>query len=197
MTRGKPKSFDRNDVLAKAMETFWSRGYEATGMTELLEEMGIQRQSFYNEFHSKEQVYEEAIDLYCDTILARIAAELSKPGDPLQNIEDVFKFWEQMAPDANSPGCLVGNSIAESGPQQERLARKLSGRIKQMEDAFYRTLQRAADEGSLPPGRDPRALARTIVATSQGLALLSRVGIAQTMFDDVVETLKSMLYAKQ
>jgi TetR/AcrR family transcriptional repressor of nem operon len=196
MTRGKPKSFDRNEVLTKAMETFWSKGYEATGMTELLEEMGIQRQSFYNEFHSKAQVYEEAIDLYCDTILGKIAAELNKSGNPLQNIEDVFRFWEQMAPHPNSPGCLVGNSIAETGPQQEKLSKKLSGRIRQMEDAFYRTLKRAADEGALPPDRDPRALARTIVATSQGLALLSRVGVGKPMFNDVVKTLKSMLYAE-
>ena len=54
MTRGKPLSFNREEVLARAMDLFWKKGYEKTGMIGLLEHMGIQRQSFYNTFGGKE-----------------------------------------------------------------------------------------------------------------------------------------------
>jgi len=62
--RGRPRNFDRNQVLLKAMQTFWENGYEGTSMTQLVDAMGIGSPSIYAAFGSKEELFREAVELY-------------------------------------------------------------------------------------------------------------------------------------
>ena len=94
MVRGKPLSFDRDEVLAKAMELFWKNGFQNTGMSELLDHMGIQRQSFYNTFGSKEKIFLEAVTLYTQNITKEIAAVLNQPGNPIENVRQVLNILQ-------------------------------------------------------------------------------------------------------
>lgn len=110
MSRGKPLSFDRNEALQKAMELFWRKGYEATGLTELLKHMGIQRQSFYNTFGNKEEILFEAIDLYGTNVRSMLRESIAKGETPFEKIDAVFGFWSQ----ENPFGCFIGNSYQMS-----------------------------------------------------------------------------------
>ena len=194
MTPGKPLSFDRAEVLGKAMDLFWTNGYEATGVAELLEGMGIQRQSFYNTFGSKEQVFQEAVETYAAHMLEQVRAILDAPGNPIDNFHALFAFWEKMSESRPCCGCLIGNSMAEFGGSDEQKAAFIAGHLRKMEDLFHRTFQRAVDEGYLPADRDPRALARTLLATTQGLALLSKTGMEPEALHQTVETVKDLLF---
>ncbi len=186
-------SFDRNEALERAMDLFWSQGYEGTGMTELLEHMGIQRQSFYNTFQSKSAVFQEAVGLYGHGMLERVTAELDTRGNPVDNIRRVFRMMEQTARESGFCGCLVGNAIAEFGHTDKTMAAFLKEYVGQVEDVFYRAFKRAVDGGYLPPEKDPRALARTFVALSQGLALLSKLELGAAAMKDVMKTAESLL----
>jgi len=77
MVRGRPVEFDRNVALEEAMQLFWSRGYEATSLPELLERMGIARSSFYQSFGSKQDLFLEAVERYRDHLVAGLRASLA------------------------------------------------------------------------------------------------------------------------
>ena len=62
--RGRPRNFDRAQALQKAMEVFWSKGYEGASLTDLTEAMGINSPSLYGAFGSKEGLFREAVELY-------------------------------------------------------------------------------------------------------------------------------------
>jgi len=193
MTRGKPLSFDRQEVLNRAMEFFWSRGYEGTGITELLKYLGIQRQSFYNTFKGKQEIFREALILYCETTLKRPTDLLDRPGNPIKNVEQVLQMWEGMIEREDHLGCMLGNSIAEFGSHDDEMCKLMKRNLQRMEDAFFRTFKRAANEGMLPEGKNPRTLARSFVAISQGLALLLKLGIEKAALKDVLTTARQLI----
>ncbi len=193
MTRGKPLSFNRDEVLEKAMDLFWAKGYGKTGMTELLDHMGIQRQSFYNTFGSKEEVFLEAVRLYSQATYADIAAILSQDKHPMENIRELFDMWEQLAETKQGCGCLMANSIAEFGLSQESVSEILKEQVDQLYDLFYRAFSQAIENGYLPASKDPKALAMSYVTMAQGMALLSKMGFGRGMLDDVLKISEDLL----
>ena len=128
MQRGKPLSFERDKVLCLAMELFWQKGYQRTSMADLLAHMGIQRQSFYNTFGSKEKIFIESIALYSDTVFKEFITLLDQPGNPIENIKQALKLWEGMVIEYG--GCMLCNSISEFSPNNPEIADLLKEKIK-------------------------------------------------------------------
>ncbi len=191
MNRGKPLSFERDKVLARAMELFWQKGYERTSMSDLLAYMGIQRQSFYNTFGSKEKIFIEAIALYSDTMFKEFITLLDQPGNPIENVKQMLKLWEGMVIEYG--GCMLCNSISEFSPNNPEVADLLKEKIKRLEAAFYRTFDRAKTEGYLPKSRDAWALAHTFIVVSQGMALMSKLGMGKDMLPAVLKSAQVLL----
>lgn len=173
MTRGPDKQFDRDVVLDRAMEMFWEHGYESTGMSALLEHMGIGRQSLYDTFGDKRSLFREALDRYVGRVVGPVLTRLRAPGSPMANLRKVLRDLPERVEE--HPGCLVGNSLAEFGQHDDDLARVLRGYLKALEDAFHDVLVRAEEAGELTTKLPPRDLARTLVVATQGVALISKV----------------------
>lgn len=87
----RPKEFDPNEALERAMLLFWEKGFQATSMRDLVQAMGINRGSLYDTFGSKEELYQAAIDRYCDEQTAGMIDMLSAPGEPKDVLERVFQ----------------------------------------------------------------------------------------------------------
>ena len=174
MTRGPDKHFDRDEVLDSAMELFWQHGYQGTGMTALLEHMGIGRQSLYDTFGDKRTLFVESLSRYVGKVVGEIVAILRAPGSPMDNIRRVLGRLEHDTASPH-PGCLVGNSLAEFGFDDPALVEILRGCMQRMEDEFCHTLTRAKEAGELKSKLPPRDLARTMVTIGQGLLLLTKV----------------------
>ncbi len=113
---GRPKAFSERDALEKALDIFWQRGYRGVGLTELLDGMGIARQSLYDTFGNKRQLFIKTIEHYRNTRLAGALALLERDGSPTQNVKALMRFFEQLALDKRARGCLVANSLVEMGP---------------------------------------------------------------------------------
>ncbi len=175
MTRGPSKQFDREEVLEKAMELFWAQGYEATGLAQLVEHMGIGRQSLYDTFGDKRSLFLEALSHYFQTGSALVREQLRAPGSPLGNLRKVLERLEQRTCESDYCGCLVGNSMAELAHTDPEIAEVLKSYIGQMEDAWHRVLVRAKEAGELASDLPARDLARMMITTFQGVALLSKV----------------------
>ena len=195
MKPGPTKKFDRDEVLERAMQLFWEQGYEATGMTELIGHMGIGRQSLYDTFGDKRSLYIETLAHYFRTRVGPIMAQLRAPGSPLENVRQVFRMWEKMAEEGHCTGCMVGNSTAEMGYNDTEIQEKLAGYLRALEGAFHDTFVRAEAQGELPRGQSPRDLARHLVNTIQGVALLSKVLRDPGMAKSVIRSSLAMLQA--
>ena len=91
-----PRAYDRE----RATQLFWERGYEATGMTQLLEHVGIGRQSLYDTFGGKRALFLECLSQYFRDRMGPIMAQLRGPGSPLDNMRRVFQMFEKMAQDS-------------------------------------------------------------------------------------------------
>ncbi|MFQ5972402.1 MAG: TetR/AcrR family transcriptional regulator [Alphaproteobacteria bacterium] len=196
MTRGPDKQFDRDEALGKAMEVFWAQGYEATGVTELLEHMGIGRQSMYDTFGSKRSLFLEVLHRYCDELGRRLIAQLRAPGSPLGNIRKVFGIWEDLLTDRGEVGCLVGNTVGELGPHDREAAATLRSSLEGVEQALAETLSRAQAEGELGADLDAHELASLMVVTVQGTALLRKVYGGPGLARSVLRGFMSMLERK-
>ncbi len=172
---GRPREFDRDEVLDKAMRLFWEQGYDATGIAQLGEHLGIGRQSLYATFGDKQTLFREALQRYGDQIIADVVSKLDAAGSGLENIHKVLDMWESNAARKNFCGCLVTNSISELGVREPELATILKHKLDRLEAAFSRALKRARENGEISSGVDTRAMARMLVNTGQGLAVAGKV----------------------
>ena len=163
---GRPREFERDEALDKAMELFWSQGYEATGVAELCDQMGVGRQSLYNTFGDKESLFKEALRRYQSARMRPMVEALRGTGSGLDNVFKVLDSWLEASSDAVNRGCLMANSIAEFGMREPRISAELGAMLGEIEEAFTYALERAREDGELPPGRDPRMLARLFVTLS-------------------------------
>jgi len=186
MKRGKPLSFDRDEALKRAMEIFWSHGYEATGITKLIEYMGIPRQSFYNTFGSKEQILFESIELYGVNLRQTLREVLGGARTPFEKIDRLFAMWEQM--DTN--GCFIGNCVAEFGTTHDTVAEMMAKQLQSIHRIFSDIFQDAIDRGDLPTDRNAQIMANTMITYSQGLALINKTTIDKVQIHGTVETMK-------
>ena len=196
MTRGPDKQFDREQALDKAMEVFWAQGYEATGVTELLQEMGIGRQSMYDTFGNKRSLFQEALRRYADEYAGRMITILEAPGSPLGNIDNLFDFWQEMLRERGACGCLMGNTAAELGPHDPEMAAALRFGFERLEQALANTFRRAQAEGELAVDLDADALASLLVVTGQGTALVSKLHGDPRLARRVLSGFRSLLVRK-
>ena len=195
MTRGPHKQFDRDEVLDRAMQLFWSQGFEATGLTQLLEVMGIGRQSLYNTFVDKHGLYKECLRRYFEMRLQAGRTVLEGEGSPLGNIENLFEAMMDHTEQSSFCGCFIGNSLAEFGESDEEISRILAQFFEQVRGALERTLDKARDEGEISDVRSARDLSQFLLVVMQGLALLSKVAPSRELARGVVRTSLDLMSA--
>lgn len=190
---GRPREFERDDVLDKAMQLFWSQGYEATGMVELCSYMGVGRQSLYNTFGDKESLFIEALRHYRKARIQPMADTLRGSGSGLENVKKILDSWETASAEIAQRGCLMANSIAEFGMRDSRFSAVLGQMLGEMEGAFAHALEKAQAAGELPPGRDPRSLARLFTTLGQGLSTVGKLDPTGSFQRDAVASARMLL----
>jgi len=174
MSPGPEKSFDRDAVLEKAMLLFWERGYEATGIRQLLERTGIGRQSLYDTFGSKREIFLESLGHYFRTRVGPLMAQLRAPGSPRDNLLKTFQLAEKRIRGEDFHGCMIGNTTAELTDRDPEVQSLVRGYVNAMEDAFTDVLERGQRAGEFSGEIGARDLARVFVHTLQGLTLLHK-----------------------
>ena len=190
---GRPREFDRDEALDAAMQLFWEQGYEATGIRDLTERLGIGRQSLYGTFGSKRELFVAAIDRYVRTRVQAVIAALDAPGSPRANIERVFAMWQANATAESTCGCLLANSTAELGLRDDEITELTRRKSARLESAFRRTLERAVAAGELSPDKQPRALARALVTAGHGLAVVAKSRPGAGYVREVIASLRTLL----
>ncbi len=193
MSRGPDKKFDPNEALEKAVQLFWAKGYAATGIAELQEQMGIGRKSLYDTFGNKRQLFIKALRLYSESWLRQSFSELNKEGSPLGNVRRLMRTLQEYNSRPGSMGCLLGVSMAQFRTNDREMAEILRHHIKFIEEAFYKAFKRAQDVGELDENTNIRDLARLYLGIAQGLALIGRVQDAPPVPQSIVNAALALL----
>jgi TetR/AcrR family transcriptional repressor of nem operon len=190
----RPIGFDREQALDRAMGVFWSKGYEATSIEELVTRMGIQRGSLYGTFGDKRSLFLSALERYQRVVTRELFEALEAPGSGLEAIRRFFRLRVERALDRRRPrGCLVTNSAVELSGRDRGAAAKVGGSLVKMEAAFRGALERARAAGELPRTRDVRALARFLTSSAQGLSVMAKAFPERAILEDVVAVVLAAL----
>ena len=188
------KEFNRDEVLHKAMEVFWTRGYEGASIQDLVQHMGINRQSIYDTFGDKHALFLLALDRYRDIQSAKVFAVLERPGPVKRNLRRLFdEAVERALSGEGRRGCFVGNSMSELAGRCKQTARRTCTSVAMAEQIFRQALERGRRQGELPRVRDTRAVARFLYSNLQGLLLLAKATRDRKMLTDVVKVTLSVL----
>jgi TetR/AcrR family transcriptional repressor of nem operon len=190
---GRRKGFSETDALEKALELFWQHGYAGVGLTELLEGMGIARQSLYDTFGNKRQLFIRTIEHYRDTRLVEALALLARPGSPTQNVRDVVRFFERLALDKRARGCLVANALVEIGPHDPEIRELLAQTLGLLEKGILKALRQAQRLGELSAERSPRAIARALTNALVGMAVTGKLALSRSAVEDIYAGTLAML----
>lgn len=174
---GRPRSFDREQALTRAMEVFWAKGYADASMAELTAAMGINAPSLYAAFGSKEQLFREAVELYQQTQGGAVWARLEGPGPARDAVERLLMAAADSAACPDRPsGCMVVLSGAHPESLPESICGELSDLRGRTMARLEHRLRRARDDGEIGPGADPAAMAAFYTTVHQGMAFRARDG---------------------
>ncbi len=177
--RGRPRAFDPDAALERAMHVFWARGYEGAALSDLTRAMRINRPSLYAAFGNKEQLFRKVLDRYVDGPLAYFSKALAA-AKARDVIEQIFFGAARMAGDPRFPsGCLMVQGALAVGNAAGAIRKEAAARRGGAEVALRRRLQRAKREGDLPPTADSAELARYVMTVLQGMAVQGADGASR------------------
>ena len=171
----RPRQFNRDDVLEKAMQIFWSQGFAGTSIQDLVKATGLNRGSLYGAFQDKENLYAEALDRYLGTEMQRCHSAL-KSGAPLKPVlRDLFlSIARTSESELTRRGCFVTNTAVECLPGEDRIGLMARDAILSMIHSMTDALRRAQMAGEISPALDSESLAYFLVTSINGLRVMVR-----------------------
>lgn len=175
--RGRPRAFDRDEALSRAMETFWWLGYEGASIADLTAAMGITPQSLYAAFGSKADLYREALERYRATVGAFTARALAEEPDVVEAFARVLRDSAREFCRADRPqGCMISTASLACASENEPIVRHAAGLRSATLEAFRSRIERGITDGDLRAGTDAARLARYLGAIIQGMSVQARDG---------------------
>jgi TetR/AcrR family transcriptional repressor of nem operon len=172
---GRTREFDADEVLDKAVQMFWEKGYEATSMAELEAGLGINKFSIYNTFGNKRALYQAALIRYEEMMTRSFVESLTEGAQGMQAIMQCFDSLEQHLQQPQTHyGCLVMNSGTEMSPRDPEIIATVKSNIGQMGDAFYHALAEAQKNGEISNNANLQDFARFLAVTYIGMVTVAK-----------------------
>jgi AcrR family transcriptional regulator len=184
---GRPREFDLDVAVERAMEVFWRKGYEAASMPDLTRAMGINRPSLYAAFGNKEQLFRRVLDRYGSDTATFIPAALDQP-TATQVIQHIFRGAVQFLSARGHPrGCLLMQGTPACGDAADSVRREIVARRTAGEAAIRNRLERAKAQGDLARDANPADLAKFISALVHGMSIQAANGATRAQLQKLAE----------
>ena len=188
----RPRTFDRSDALERAVALFQSRGYERTKVPDIVDGLGICRQSLYNEFGDKRGLYLAVLERYGQREIDNKLALLQAPGSPLENLRTVIRGWAALAAQCPGDGCLTAAALVEH-QDDPGVLEVVEAQVDRLEAGFETALRDAQALGELRADAKPARIARSLTNSCYGLGLLSRLPGSAARIGDAVASMIAMI----
>ena len=187
--------FDQEKIIAKAQDVYWTNGYEATSIQDLVDKLGISRSSLYNTFEDKHSLYISALALYQQRQIQQLQSAVDAFGYSRQTIETIFHsaLDNALAYDL-CRGCFLANSMVEMAKHDTDVVHLVTGYRTEIEEIFYQSLVTTQTAGELLTSvPDPRAMARHLYSTLVGLNALAKTKPDPQVLKDIVNVALSLI----
>ena len=186
-TPGRPRTFDLDRALDRALEVFWRKGYAGASLSDLTKAMRINRPSLYAAFGDKEQLFRRALDRYAKGPAAYVCEAMKEPTARAVVERLLYSSADAMSDSRNPRGCLFVQGGLTCGDEASSVKRELSSRREAGEEALSQRLKRAKAEGDLPADSDPAGLARYVTTIAQGMSVQAAGGASRAELRRIVD----------
>ncbi|WP_242906123.1 TetR/AcrR family transcriptional regulator [Actinomadura terrae] len=185
MATGRPREFDVDERLDRALTVFWRQGYEGTALSDLTRAMGINRPSLYAAYGNKETLFRKALDRYVEGPASYVHTALTKP--TAHAVAEALLFGAVEVVTRGPGGCLIVQAALATGEQNNAVREEIASRRRAGECDLAARFERARAEGDLPPNIDCDALARYVWSISYGVSVQAAGGASRDDLRKVVE----------
>src|SRR5712671_2817879 len=172
----RPKEFDQEKALRKAIRLFSQQGFAATSTDDLMRAMEVGRQSMYDTFGDKRALFLKALEVYVSENVRAINVELQAPGSPLAAIRSALVHFSERKDLSSTDGCMGINAICEFGMRDEDVTRIIRSAARIQRHTLTDTLRRAQMEGELDARTDIESLADFFESTLAGIRIAAKAG---------------------
>jgi TetR/AcrR family transcriptional regulator, transcriptional repressor for nem operon len=189
----RPREFDEDAVLDAAVQCFWSRGYEATSVRDLIDKTGLTGASLYNAFGDKRALYQRALDHYVEASVAdRIRR--CEAMEPREAIGAFFgEIVKRSLSDREHKGCMLVNAALDVAPHDPGFQKAVAGVLLRIEVFFHQCVTRGQAAGTITSSLSADDLARHLLGVLMGVRVLARVRPERALLEGVVTPALALL----
>lgn len=190
----RPQEFDTNQALKSAMLVFWSKGYEATSLADILTATGLSKSSLYATFGDKRSLFLAAFEAFRNERMKHLDRILNDGQPARLSLERFFReVVAHVAGPADQCGSMTINQAVELAPHDVGVQKLVAEDFQAVEDAFTKTIGRGLADGSIGSREEPRKLARFLVVGLGGLEVMARAKSERVRLDDAVAVMMAAL----
>lgn len=185
--RGRPQIYDNSELIQKAQEIFWKKGYTATSLHDLLTITGAGSGSFYNTFKGgKKQVFKEAMSQRRQAFID-FKSELEKSESPIHLIKDFFRSIAEENEASHLKGCIIANTVVEMTYVDKDLEHEAVNILKEVEEMYTEAIRKAQENDSMKNKTDASILGKYLITFWCGLNTLRRMYPDKTTLSQQIE----------
>lgn len=181
------KQFNETEVVEKAMDAFWERGYASTSLADLVERTGVGRGSLYSTFRDKHELFVASLRLYDERMRSRRLAELEARYAPRDAIRQLLlAFTRNLRESGGNRGCFITNTALELAAHDPEIAAIVSTAQSEIEAFFVRMIRKGQADGEIPVHVEATSAGRGLLATLIGVIVLTRSRPEKRLLDGIV-----------
>lgn len=186
------KEYQEEEVLDKAMHTFWANGYENTSLRMLEKEMGINQFSIYSSFNSKNELFVKALKKYRMFVKTFFLKDFFNSEGRIDDVRQFFTEYGHGVQSGENPhGCLMMNTGMEVGNQDSDITEQLTLHFNFLKDTFFTCFEKMKLHDELPADFDSRKYSVYLLGSLQGLSLFAKLNSKKEV-DDYIEAIFSV-----
>jgi TetR/AcrR family transcriptional regulator, transcriptional repressor for nem operon len=172
----KVKLFNEDEVLEKAMELFWKKGYHATSIQDLVTHLGLSRSSIYDTYGGKKELFNKSFLLYRTSNYNGLKVFFESQPTVVEGFKKMFTLAiQESQTDSDNKGCFVVNTTTELIPGDDDLVRVLDKNKADFEAFFYTALLSGEQSGEIPKGKDLKAIASLLFILYGGIRVVAKL----------------------
>ncbi len=191
MAAGRRRKFDEDQLLTAAAQLFQERGFEGVRVPEIVDRLGICRQSLYRLFGDKRGFFLKVLERYIARELQPLLDRLAAPEPPLEGVTGMVAGWRRRS---RSAACLITKSaVTHYGDDEVGVI--LAEQLAILSRALRAAFERARDGGILRADCDPAALAATVLIAAQGVSAVCGLPGSEALIDDAARGVEQLLAA--
>jgi TetR/AcrR family transcriptional repressor of nem operon len=190
---GRPRQFEPDEVLDKAMMLFWRQGFEKTSMQELVEQTGIHKRSMYDTFGDKHNLFLMALGRYADLAERNQLQAATRDDNARQMIRELLESSVVGARDGAAAGCMLVNSATEVAVYNNEAATRIRDNFARSEKVIAQIVRRGQEKSEITVKYDAASLSSIIFNAWVGIRVQARNGTPATKLQKMVDNVMMLL----